>query len=517
MLSIFTTTDCLATVQTFIQAEYRLHELVSIDDLHVHAAVVGTHSILVDERGIVLPLDWHNQSPPYLFANPLPFDQNYLLGLVFVRLGNLEKAHQYLRTQPAFWNEIVLSDQLRQGYQIDLPLADEITIDKIVSFQSAKPASFEAYRSLHNRAVIRHYGMITEEIQYEEIKESYQNALSAAPNDEYRAFTAKHLATLLTDAGELTEAETLLEESIGQALSENAMYSLKHALTQVWLKQLTVPYDENLLAKLKGTMWETLQYFEKNDMKVEAGLLWIDASHVANISNSFSEALGYATKAVQIFEAENIPELLGNALLRKGTLLYTWAQNGNPQFYRAALDAYQSALKIYRKDVAPDVFADIHHNLGVLYSEMPDENKKRSIWAAVSASSFGEALGYYTKNSFPYEYAMICNSYGNALMKYPPSAKSDNFERAVQYFNEALSVRTAENYPYERALTLLNYLEANWNAGNEDENLNEARYADMFAKAHEIKALVTDPDLWKEAEGHLESLQNLKKVMSVTN
>jgi tetratricopeptide (TPR) repeat protein len=538
MLSIFATTDLIPAIRQIIQTEHRLDELVQARPNFPTPApsqpppkgegkespllerglgeAVGV-SFLIDERGIVLPPDWHNQSPPYLFANPLPFDAAHLLGLVFAKLGNLEKSYVYLQKNTAFWQEIVLSDQLRQGYEINLYKAD-----KIVSPENAKPlsadgqaASFDEYRSLHNRAVIRHYGVVSEEIRYAEIKEFYQNALSAAPNDEYRAFTAKHLATLLTDAGELTEAETLLEESIGQALSEDAEYSLKHALTQVWLKQLTVPYNEKLLLKLKDALWETLQYFEKNNLKVEAGLLWIDASHVANISNSFSEALGYATKAVQIFEAEDIPELLGHAWLRKGTLLYTWAQNGNPQFYKSALDAYQSALKIYRKDVAPDVFADIHHNLAVLYSEMPDENKKRGIWAAVSASSFKEALGYYSKETFPYEYAMICNNYGNALMKYPPAAKSDNFARALEYFNEALSIRTAEHYPYERALTLLNYIEANWNAGNEEDDFNEQRYEDMVAKAQEIKMLVSEDSLLSEADKHLTHLAQLKQVTGV--
>ena len=61
------------------------------------------------------------------------------------------------------------------------------------------------------------------------------------------------------------------------------------------------------------------------------------------------------------------------------------------------MDAYQEALKIFNREDTPSVFADIQHHLGVIYSEIPDEIKKKSIWASVSSSAFHEALNFYTK------------------------------------------------------------------------------------------------------------------------
>ena len=175
------------------------------------------------------------------------------------------------------------------------------------------------------------------------------------------------------------------------------------------------------------------------------------------------------------------------------------------------MEAYHEALQVFKKDEAPEVFADIHHQLGVIYAELPDENKKRSIWAALSATSFNEALQYYNKVDFPFEFGMICNNFANAYAKYPEGGKTDNYEKALNYYDEALSVRPAMNYPTERAVTLLNYLEASWKAGNPDKGFNFERYNDMVAKANEIKTLTNDEQLIKETDRHLMLLDELEK------
>ena len=153
-------------------------------------------------------------------------------------------------------------------------------------------------------------------------------------------------------------------------------------------------------------------------------------------------------------------------------------------------------------------------NWGVIYAELPDENKKRSIWAALSATSFSEALEYYNKVDFPYEFGMICNNFANAYSKYPQGNRTDNFEKALNYYEEALSVRGALLYPTERAVTLLNYLEASWKAGNPDEGFNTERYNDMLAKVNEIKTLTNDEQLMIETDKHIQLLEELEKELS---
>lgn len=506
MLSIYTTPGLIDQIAGIIRTENRLEELIQVYNSLERSPVASDLSLIVDSHGMRLPIDWENLGPPYLLPATIPFNSDNLLGLIFTKLGNGEKAWSYLQQNQSLLFEIGISSRLRHGYQIDLAEWHPL------SPGPGSGAIFEQYRNLHNAAVVRHYGFITEDIPLETIRHYYEQALDQCPHNEYAAFTGRQYATLLTDTGELEAAAQLLEDKLQNQLSSDARMALKTALTQVWMKQLTVPYDPVLLANLKDTLWEVLQYNEKHERQAEIGLLLLDTAHIANISESFAEALGYVTRAARIFESEGLEELAGQAQLRKGTLLYTWAQQGNPQFYKPAIEAYQQALKVFRQELTPDVFADIHHHLAVLYSEMPSESKKKGIWAGIASSSFQEALNYYNRADFPYEYGMICNNYGNALTKFPQAVHSDNYEKALFYYQEALAVRTTA-FPYERAISLLNFLEASWKVSNDQDELNEERFAEMLAKAREVKTLPVDAGMWQEAEKHLELLAELRGIV----
>ncbi|MEO0777247.1 MAG: hypothetical protein AAFW73_11225 [Bacteroidota bacterium] len=500
MLSIFATTEYHSQIHAILEREDRLSELVTIYDLLERAPRSSAHCLIVDAQGLRLPIDWYNLAPPYLLPKQLPFEAENLLGLIFLQLDNWPKVQEYLADRPELLPELERFHGLKSGQQIR-------EVDRL----EAGDTPWERYRRAHNQAVLRHYGYLAEEQTFARIRQAYDTAIAHSPHPEYAAFSTKHLATLLLDAGRIEDAVAVLQGAEHEALSPDARMALRALLSQVWMQQLRVPYDPKLMTQLKDTLWEVIQYLEENDRPVEAGLHLTDAAHIANISNSFTESLGYISKAIRIFDEAELSELAGNAQLRKGTLLYTWAQNGNPQFYKPAVEAYQRALQVFRKDLTPDVFADIHHHLAVLYAEMPSEPKKRSIWAGVASASFQEALDYYTAESHPYEYGRICNNYGNALTKFPPAVHSDNYEKALFYYAEALRVRDAR-YPYERAISLLNFLEASWNVSNPDESFNEDRYRDMVGKAEEVLQLVEAPEMMEAARGHLQALAQLKAV-----
>lgn len=504
MLSIFVTIEHLQEVDNIIAQEDRLHELVDVKDFLEHRPINSGFGLIIRRKHIAFPIDWYNTHPPYILPEEVPFTPDNLLGIIFAKLGNYSKAHAYLaRQNPTLWLELDFVNRLQNGVPIDP--------DELISEYS----EFEEYRLMHNQAIVRHYATPAINFNLEKSIYFYKEAIHCAPNDEYQAFTAKQYAALLTDAGKLEQAENELFAAIKSTLSDDAKIELKSALVHIWMQKLIIPYDLDLLEKIKETLWEVLQSYEKQARRPDIGLMLINAAHIANISESFAEALGYINRAIEIFRKENMPELLANAHLRKGILLYTWGQNGNTQFYRGAMESYQEALKTFTRENAPAVFAEIHHHLGVIYANIPDEVQKKSIWAAVSSASFQEALQFYNKEDYPYEYAMICNSFGNSLTKYPMAIHSDNYEKALFYYQEALNIRTPQDYPFERALTLLNYIEACWHVNNGDSEFNEDRYKDMLEKANEVKILINAPALLAEAENHLKNLAKLKQLFAV--
>lgn len=527
MLSIFVTTEFLRRVQGIIASVDRLDELVRVEELRSitnSEATINKASgfvLVVDEYGIAHALDWGNQTPPYLLPHYIPLHEETLLACVFALLGNWEQVHALLvEHHLLLYAEFDAVNRLQNG----IPLQPRNNDNTFVVGDS-----FENYRSLHNAAITLHYGISDSDsvdgngtVGLKEILNCYERAVQAAPNAEYKAFTTLHYATFCLDCGEAKNADTLLQDALKLAyevsLSETATFALKSVQNSAWLAQVVVPYSAELLEKLKTQLWETLSYYERTGNDVRAALVLVDASQIANYMNSFSESLGYISRAVQIFEREDLPELLGTALYRKGTLLFTWAKQGegNPQFYKPAMQAYQDTLKIFNRDIAPQLFADVHHHLGVIYSEMPDDPQKRHIWAALSSSSFKESLNFYTKEAYPYEYGMVCTSIGNAFTKYPEGVRTDHYEKAIEYYREALSVRSAADFPEERALTLLNFLEASWyvsNGSTAEEIWNQERFDAMLRATEEIPRLTANPELVREAEQHRKNLNRLLGTM----
>ncbi len=509
MLSIFAKTDLFDTLQQFIRRENRLEELVQLFDIEVFKPSLSGLSIVIKGNEIYFPTDWNNALPPYLLPKHISLTEENFLGLIFGKLNNLEKSADYLSGKNPLYHDLSLAFAI----QNEALITDEMLR---ATLQKENQDDFEIYRQAHNRAIAIHYGAVEKVVTFEALCQYYEEAARLAPAAEYLAFTSRQYVSLLLDAQYFEQAEKIIEKSLNAKPSQTAEFSLKSLLTQVLMARVYVPYDWKLIAQIKGLVWETLQYFEEQKNYWEVALLLIDASEIANISQSYSESLGYINKSIALLEQENLTQLLGNAQIRKGTLLYTWAQNGNPQFYTGALKAYQEALKIHKKEEAPETFAEIHHQLGIIYSEMPDEPQKQQIWAAMSAKSFGEALACFTKASYPYEYAMICNNYANALTKFPTGLRTDNYQQAIALYAEALQIRTVD-LPYERAITLLNYLEAQWFMAQDDEQTTQAQklktWEDMQQKAKEVLTLVEDATLRNEANVHLEKLDNLKTVL----
>ena len=504
MLSIYASTDIHPQIQAILQKEDRLEELVNLIDHLENKPVPNGHNCIV-RQGVIQPLiDWHNTQAPFLLPEFLPFDKTHLLAWCFAKLNNYEKVHAYLAADHPTTNlEFDFINRLQQGIQIDpSALISEYT-------------PFDEYRLMHNQAIIRHYGQHNH-AEIDKAKYFYLEALQCAPNDEYRAFSAWHFALLLIDLGELDDAIRVLRAAIEFALSEEGKTELRYALCQALIQQLHVPYDEQLLEEIKAGLWEVQQAYQANNRKIEEAFVLMDMGTIANYCESWTESLQYLNQAQAILQTEQISELLGQVHFRKGMLLFTWAQTGNPQFYKGAMESYQQALRVFTRENAPEVFAEIQHHLGIIYSEIPDESKKKGLWAAISASAFHEALNVFKKDHYPYEYAMICNHFGNALTKYPEAKLTDNMEKALFYFQEALDIRRADAYPLERCLTILNSLEAHWFLGMEKDQLDEKRFNLMIALAEEVIQISPDEALCQTAREHLDKLDQLKQAYAVS-
>ena len=492
MITLLTTTEHQSKIVKYVKNIDRLDELVTVV-LDEKEATLNSRLILVQNGCIKLNLDWYDEEPPYLFPK-IKFTSDNLLGLIFYKLDNHQLAFNYITEKNPLYNDMLTATHLQFGYVISENMYAQID-------------------STHNQCIVQHYGNCQINSNTEELKELYLKAIESSKNDEIKVFTTKHYVNLLLDKGEFKKAEKTVRRLQNRAITEEAKITLDILLASSLMAQLEMPYQSEKLEEILYLYHKGISFYEGKGQKVNAGLLYIEASEVANFQSDYTASKDYINKAIFIFKEADIPEFLGEAGLRKATLLYTWSKNGSPQYYKPAINAFQDTLKIFKKEKHPQKFADVHHKLALIYSEIPVSPEEKPIWTAFCASSFEEVLKFYTKNSYPYEFAMARHNYATALMGFPEAKLHNNLNKAYHMFEDALNIRKADAYPFERALTLINQLELYWIMHNKDSEEETKNYKTMLNKAAEVKQLVTDKNIIDQANKHLEALHNLKKIL----
>ncbi len=504
MINIIAPKEKKAEIEQLIaQTPLLKNKVVVQSPSDAHSTPYGAQ-LVINDKGILWPLFWEDILPPHLIPT-INFSEKYLLATTLFLAGEHEEVFNLLSDKDSLLYDLYLIYLLMNYQSIPPVLTDFIQTRKNESEQLK-------YIYTHNEAILKHYGILEDEKEppLKDILQAYEEALQLAPNPEWKGYTTKHYATLLIDLHQLKEAETLLRNGIDASLSDEARNALKSLLADTLIRKLTLPYDELTLIEAKALLQDTIEYEKQKNNQIGLAHNYTKAATLALMADTHTEALTYINTAIKLLEETDIEEFIAEAHRIKGQILSAWAQKGHPQFYKAAIKAYQKALTTFTKENMPQLFAEIHHQLGIIYSDFPTEDKKKSIMAGLSQTSFMEALSVYTKQEYPYMYATICNHFGNALCKFPPSIHTDNFQKALHYYNEALQIRTPQ-YPYERAITLLNYIEACWHVRNQKNN-GQDLLSDMKRKAEEVLQLVQDETLCQEAQKHLDNIKKLKQI-----
>lgn len=491
MITILTTTEQEFYINEIIDSVDRLNELVHVSTGDTPLEKIDK-TLRVEGKEIHSTIDWFDTEPPYLFP-PLELTEGNLLALLFYKIGNEQQAFEYVSESDSLYRDLLLATKLKFGYEIEPEELSEL--------------------NAHNLAVLYHYGNITSRISFNELRELYANALLQSGDVNVKSYTAKHYLNLLLDAQLFEETVVASEAFLIEARSKAARLALSIQWCTASLKNLQLPYDSDMLKGILAKQEECIQYLQSNELYLNAALLAMEACDVANFLGDFPLAKQHINTAIKTFKEEQATEFLGEAGLKKAHLLYHWSKNGSPQYYKVAINAFQDALKVFKKDTYPEYFAEIQHSLALIYSEIPAPPEEKPMWTAFCASAFKEALEFYGKETHPYEHAMVCHNYATALMDFPPARLHNNHEKAYGLFENALKIRTKEKYPTERALTLLNQLELGWLMHNEDQKEEEERLQSMRGKAKEVTFLVTDENLLNRANEQLEKLARLKTII----
>ncbi len=155
---------------------------------------------------------------------------------------------------------------------------------------------------------------------------------------------------------------------------------------------------------------------------------------------------------------------------------------------RAAIEAYQAALKVRTPDRFPTDYAMTQNNLGNAYGTLSEvEDKAANCQKAIEA--YQAALEVYTRDRFPVDYATTQNSLGTAHQTLGEvEDKVINCQKAIEAYQAALEVRTRDRFPMDYAKTQSNLGVAYRTLGEVEDKATHCRKAiEAYQTALEVR------------------------------
>ena len=114
------------------------------------------------------------------------------------------------------------------------------------------------------------------------------------------------------------------------------------------------------------------------------------------------------------------------------------------------------AVKIFREDRYPEMFATINQHLALAYLVMPMSDDGDRIRVGVAVTSLRAALRVFTPETHPVAWASTQLNLANALQYLPSVHQESNLDEAVQLYEELLQHRDPEREPLGYARILAN-------------------------------------------------------------
>lgn len=434
-------------------------------------------TLVVDDRGVRPALPWGDAVPPYVLP-PLPLSAESL----------------------AFYLELSEATEPTEAARAQLP-DDVAHLTALVrgGLSAGRIPEGDDWRDAHDRAVLHHYAAVAL-ADPEAAVAAYERALAAAPDMPSFAFSAWQYATLLLDLDRPARAAAILERVEDAELPEGARMAIKAIRLPAMLQAGGTELSALTLDALRADAVELELWYEGRDEPMRAALLRLDRAQLLQRLGRFGEGVAVVDGASRTFEEAGEAELFAAAALRRAEVQHAWAQSGARDQFAKAMESFQEALAVFDRDRAPHVFGAIHHQLAVLYAEMPVEPAKRAMLLALAGQSFEAALGVFDVAQHPLHHAEIRANYGNALLRCPESQLRDPVARAVAELRTALAIHEAHGATGPEVLVRLNLLEALWQLGYADDREAAARLAELEAVHAGLVALPVPPALHPDVD-----------------
>ncbi|MEA5520494.1 CHAT domain-containing tetratricopeptide repeat protein [Limnoraphis robusta] len=222
--------------------------------------------------------------------------------------------------------------------------------------------------------------------------------------------------------------------------------------------------------------------------------------------DKLDENLGYILKDwasktlfnLPLQEADKVPAVI---LFTFSHLIAEFPLGNRSHNLEIAIIGYKSILGLYTREAFPYEWAMTQNNLGIVYSERIQGDKADNLELAIDA--YTQALQVSTREAFPEDWAMTQNNLGNAYRERIKGDKADNLEQAIDAYKQALQVRTREAFPQDWAMTQNNLGLAYSERIKEDKADNLKQAIDACTEALKVYTREAFPYEWAMTQNNL--------------
>jgi tetratricopeptide (TPR) repeat protein len=126
----------------------------------------------------------------------------------------------------------------------------------------------------------------------------------------------------------------------------------------------------------------------------------------------------------------------------------------NPRSLVPLIQIYERILR-FQLGEYPAFRAAVQLNLGNAYYDLLQGDREASVMRATEY--FREALRFYKPETAPHIYAILQNNLGNAYSSLSTGDRERNLEQAIEFYLEALRFQTPEVVPFDYASVVSHY------------------------------------------------------------
>ena len=229
---------------------------------------------------------------------------------------------------------------------------------------------------------------------------------------------------------------------------------------------------------------------DKEFIKKDNDKIWSEEAYLENIINLEKSNLVVFDEMIMTFsESPYVLFKIGSRAYQTGFYILEKAE-----YMKAAIKAFEEALKVTTLEKFPMKYAITQNNLGAAYAIL-GQVEETAINCKSAINAYEEALKVRTLEKFPMEYAMTQNNLGATYQTLGElREKVNNCKSAIKAYEEALKIRTPKKFPIQFANTQNNLGNAYRTLGEVEEKANNCKSAiKALEKALEVRTLEKFP------------------------